>query len=109
MKIINNKILPFGKNYLAINLFGVIFTKGHLSVVGRNHEFIHTLQQREMLWIFFYVWYLLEWLIRLIQYHTPTQAYLHISFEKEAYYNESRLDYRFNRPFWAWRKYLTNK
>ena len=33
-----------------------------------NHENIHAQQQKEMLIVFFYVWYLFEYLYRLIQF-----------------------------------------
>ena len=57
MKIIRNKYLPIGKNFWAINILGIVFTKGKLSRISENHEYIHTLQQREMLFVFFYLWY----------------------------------------------------
>ena len=106
MRIINNRIIPFGKNFLAINLFGTIFTKGHLSPRVLNHEYIHTLQQRELLFLGFYLWYLGEWLFRLIQYRDPLQAYRNISFEREAYEIDSNLDYPKLRKRYSWWKNL---
>ena len=41
MRIIKTKHFPFG-GYKAINLFGIIFTKGELSNRELNHEAIHT-------------------------------------------------------------------
>ena len=106
MKVIQNKIIPFGKDFLAINLLGVIFAKGKLSRYTENHEFIHTLQQREMLFVFFYLWYLVEWLFRIIQYRSYTKGYFHISFEQEAYCNQRNLSYPQERRHFAWVKYL---
>ena len=106
MKIINNKIIPFGRDFLAINLFGIIFAKGYLDPETRNHEYIHTLQQREMLFVGFYIWYLIEWIIRLIQYRGYTRGYQHISFEREAYLKQSDLTYADRRTRYAWRRYL---
>ena len=71
-----------------------------------NHERIHLRQQLEMAIIPFYVWYLIEYLIRLAQYKKHYLAYLHISFEREAYQNQGNLDYLKNRGFWAFLKYL---
>lgn len=41
-----------------------------------------------MLIVFFYLWYVIEWLVRLIQYKDSHEAYRNISFEREAYNNE---------------------
>ena len=48
-----------------------------------NHERIHFQQQKEMLVIFFYCWYGLEYLLRVIQYKNRFVAYQNISFERE--------------------------
>ncbi|MCP9766900.1 hypothetical protein EGI22_03200 [Lacihabitans sp. LS3-19] len=71
-----------------------------------NHERIHLRQQLELLILPFYLWYLTEWLLLLIKYRNLYEAYMHISFEKEAYSNESDLKYLRNRPFWSFLKYL---
>ena len=49
---------PFGKNYLAINLFGFIFSLRDLDAVELNHELIHSAQQRELLYLPFFIWYI---------------------------------------------------
>ena len=111
MKIIYNKYLPT-KGFKAINLFGVIFVRSDAGVLTRidaNHESIHTVQARELLFIFFYIWYLTEWLVRLAQYRNTLTAYFNISFEREAYANEKNLDYIKNRTFFSFRKYLKKK
>ncbi|MBO4487984.1 MAG: hypothetical protein J5729_06440 [Bacteroidaceae bacterium] len=105
MRIIHNKIFPFG-SYYAINLFGIVFSKQPLSDVEKNHEYIHTLQQREMLWIGFYLWYAAEWLIRSLRHSSTKRGYYNISFEREAYTHQDNPDYRRNRPFWAWTKHI---
>lgn len=71
-----------------------------------NHECIHLRQQLELGLVFFYVWYLAEYLVRLIQYRTHDLAYRHISFEQEAYRNEGDLVYLKKRKFWAFLKYV---
>ncbi|MCQ2133111.1 MAG: hypothetical protein MJY90_07235 [Bacteroidaceae bacterium] len=109
MKVIQNKIIPFGKNFLAINLFGVIFAKGHLNARVHNHEFIHTLQQREMLFVVFYLWYLVEWLVRIVMYRDVVEAYRNISFEREAYANDHDFDYPHGRKLYGWTNYLVEK
>ena len=84
--IIRNSLIPF-PNFLAINLFGIIFTRKNvrLSAVDLNHERIHTAQMLETLILGFYLWYLVEWLIRLVIERDPMHAYRAIRFEREAY------------------------
>lgn len=104
MKIVRTSILPF-KGYSAINLLGVLFVHPgvYLSNELMNHERIHTAQQREMLYVFFYLFYLVEWLVRLPM---RGQAYRNISFEREAYANQRNLGYLNDRPLYAWCRYL---
>ena len=109
MKVVRIKRHPMGRNFYAINLFGVVFSIGPLSPVERNHEYIHTLQQRELLFIPFYLIYLAEWLGRYVQHRNWLRAYEHISFEREAYTMQHDLDYKHHRPFMAWRHYLRSK
>ena len=104
MKIIYNKLIPF-KGYAAVNLFGVLFVRKGVTVNQRmlNHEAIHTRQMKEMAYIFFYLWYIIEWIVRLFQYRFKSHsAYRAISFEQEAYdndfyslYNEKRKPFEF--------------
>jgi len=113
MKIVRNRILPFGKKYAAINLFGVFFVKEHVHVTPRliNHESIHTRQQRELLFIPFYIFYVVEWLARLfLNGFNNHKAYRAVSFEREAYDNDSNPDYLKNRRHYAqWRSHVTQK
>lgn len=108
MKVIHNRILPIGKNFTAINLFGVLFAKRGVEITPSllNHESIHTAQIRELFWIPFYIIYVIEWLIRIIQYRGKIYpAYYNISFEKEAYRHDSEPGYlKSRRHFAQWRK-----
>ena len=69
-----------------------------------NHESIHIKQQAEMLVIFFYIWYLIEWFIKLFKYEKG--AYMNLSFEREAYGNARYKDYLNIRKKYSWIKYL---
>ncbi len=84
--------------------FIIVWSRANERLV--RHEMIHIRQQREMLVIPFYIWYVLEWLIRLPFY--GSYAYVNISFEREAYLNDS-LEYseylETRKPF-SWFKYL---
>ncbi|MDR1707407.1 MAG: hypothetical protein LBR46_05320 [Prevotella sp.] len=106
MKIIYTKLIP-PSGFLAITLFGLVFAKRKLTNEEQNHEAIHIRQGRELLWIFFYLWYVIEWVIRLIQYRDRKQAYRNISFEREAYSNQSNLGYIKIRKYFEFIKYLS--
>ena len=103
MRIIRNNIIPF-PGYKAMNLFGVLFVRGNAIIDEKtlNHEKIHTSQIKEMLYVFFYVWYVIEWLFRL----PKGNAYRSISFEREAYENDSDINYLKNRKHFAFLKYI---
>ena len=97
------------KGFRGITLFPfVIFThqEDKENKVVVNHERIHIRQQVEMLVLPFYVWYFLEFLVRLIQYRDRSKAYHNISFEREAYTNEKDLNYLKKRSFWKFLKYI---
>lgn len=101
MKIIYNNIIPF-KGFKAINLFGIIFARKQLNQIDINHENIHTAQMKELLYIGFYIWYLIEWILRLILVKDSMKAYKMISFEVEAYKEQDNLDYLRNRKHFNW-------
>lgn len=71
-----------------------------------NHERIHFRQQIELLWLPFFIWYGVEFIIRLIQYKSWHLAYRNISFEREAYHHEADKTYLKHRTFWYFRHYL---
>lgn len=107
MKIIHNKFIPF-KGYKAINLFGIVFVRDNieLNVKDTNHEYIHTQQYKELLWLGFLPVYCIEYLVRLILTKSFDKAYRSISFEQEAYDNQCNLDYNNTRKHFAWLKYF---
>ncbi len=92
-KVIRIKKIPFGKNFLAITLGEFILAVAPLTKQELNHELIHVRQQRELLYIPFFVWYALEWLVLLVKYRDRHQAYMNIRFEKEAYRHQNDLSY----------------
>lgn len=58
--IITSKLIPKG---YCVNLFGTFWTRNPnwIDKYVINHERIHTAQQRELLFIPFYIVYLIEW------------------------------------------------
>ena len=107
MRIIRTKYLP-PKNYDAINILGFLFVHPEVKLTKEliNHEKIHTHQMIEMLVLPFYLWYFIEWLIRI---PLPGRAYMNLSFEREAYSNMNNLHYLETRKPYAWLKYLKSR
>ena len=116
MKVIYNNIIPFG--YAAyINICGIIFTKRKnliMSAETKNHELIHTLQGKYLLWIFFYLIYVIEWILKIPismfcnrgKYGVLRYAYRSVSFEQVAYYNEKNFDYLKTANPYEWIEYI---
>jgi hypothetical protein len=97
------------KGFRGLTFYPFVFLKDkddRLNLVLINHEKIHIRQQIELLILPFYIWYLTEYLIRLIQYKDRKKAYFNISFEKEAYANEKDFDYLRERKFWSFFNYF---
>lgn len=91
----------------GIALFPFVFTKQKkFGADFINHERIHLRQQLEMGVVFFYLWYLCEYLIHLIHLQNHYKAYRAISFEKEAYAHQSNINYLGQRSVWAFLRYL---
>ena len=112
----------------TITLFGFIKTKkSELTQRIINHECIHINQWEETTlssyllvvlivllgaskWMLilpplvFYIWYVIEWLVRL--FINKGNAYRSISFEQEAYANEDDNCYNENRDYFAFLKYF---
>lgn len=108
MITIKNRLIPF-KGYKAVNLFGILFVRSEcfpLDAVDERHEEIHTKQMREMLYVGFYLWYLAEWLVRLLICRDFKKAYRNISFEQEARYGEGCRYYLDVRRRWSWFTFL---
>jgi hypothetical protein len=117
-------------------LFGHVFvrsSKADSDNVILNHELIHVEQWKELTFAMFtilnvpfigsinirytiltmicafctfYVWYFLEYLLRLVIKKNHDEAYMSISFEKEAYLNEGKPKYLSNRDYFSFIKYL---
>jgi hypothetical protein len=70
-----------------------------------NHEKIHLRQQKELLILPFYIWYLTEYFINRGKGFSAYQAYRKICFEQEAFANEQDLAYLEKRPARAFLSY----
>ncbi len=111
MPIITTSLRLLPKRYHAIAIFPFIFLRrgGAENEILINHERIHLRQQAELLILPFYLWYLIEYLLKLIVYRDHDKAYRNISFEREAYQNDEDPGYLKTRKFWSFVKYLLSK
>jgi len=108
MILISKYIVP--KGYTGLTIYPFVFLKYHRLKTDTaliNHERIHLRQQLELLILPFYIVYVVEFLIRLLQYKSWKRAYRNISFERESYLNEANLDYLKSRKTWAFVNYIS--
>jgi len=97
------------KSFCAVTIYPFVFLKNEQSkrdYVLLNHEYIHLRQQKELFWLVFFIWYGLEYLVKLLYYRNAYLAYKNISFEREAYYYENDLDYLKNRTAFSFMKFI---
>lgn len=107
MIIISKYLVP--KNYIGLTIYPFVFLKNKNlknDVYLLNHENIHLQQQKELLWIFFFIIYTSEYLARLILYRNHYKAYKNISFEREAYKNDGNLNYLLGRKKYSFLNYF---
>lgn len=119
MKIIKNRIIPFG-SYVAMVLGPLIFTKrDYISSNTIRHESIHWAQEKELAIVFFYLLYVLFFVVELLRCQfnhqrgaaadgryrsTWERAYRMNPFEREAYVHELDPEYLNTRRHFAWAK-----
>jgi hypothetical protein len=78
-------LIPNG--FRGLTIFPFVFLsdkKDKVNLALLNHEKIHIRQQMELLVVFFFIWYGIEFLVRWLQYKNRREAYVNISFEREA-------------------------
>lgn len=108
--IVAKYLIP--KGYRGLTVFPFVFIKYRFDSENKvllNHEKIHIRQQMELLVLPFFLWYFVEYAVRLLQYKNANLAYRNISFEREAYTNEEHLNYLETRRFFTFLKHLRVK
>ena len=108
--IVAKYLIP--KGYSGMALFPFILLKEQRDVsniVMIQHEKIHLRQQIELFILPFFIWYGIEYFIRILQYKDKHAAYRNISFEREAYANESQEDFLKERRFWNFLNYMKTR
>lgn len=100
----------FSKRFRALALYPFIFVATAADAQDRvllQHERIHFRQQKELLFVFFYLFYALDFLRNLFRFRgNAQQAYRCICFEQEAYTFEHDATYLNSRKLFAWRVFL---
>ncbi len=100
-----NILTLWNKRVVAMALWPLIIVKDKETKQNKvvvNHEKIHHRQQLELLIIPFYIWYFLEyWTGMLSNGFKHQEAYMGISFEKEAFVNQLDLNYLKKRKWLA--------
>lgn len=91
--------LILGQGIAGLAFYPFIFIAPGVKITDKllNHERIHLKQQKELLVLPFYIWYLIA---------LKRKGYYNISFEKEAYSNENNLNYLKERKIFGFSKYL---
>ena len=96
----------------GITLFPFIILRNKADKINPvliNHEKIHLRQQLELLIVFFYIWYVVDYFYRYSKLKNGHLAYKSICFEREAYAMESDPHYLKNRKLWGFWKYTKNR
>ena len=114
MIVVRNKLsgLILPGRFPALCIWPFVFIKPETTMTTANilkHEKIHARQQLEMGWIFFFLWYLIEFLIRFTIHRNFMRAYHNLSHEREAYEHDQDAEYLEKRKSYAWVNYLLKK
>lgn len=101
-KIIRTRHFPM-RPFYGISLFGLLIFRSdaRLAESDIRHETIHYLQQREWLFVGFFILYMLEFVWHLIRLRRWEAAYRSVSFEREAYRHERDAGYLRHRHHYA--------
>lgn len=102
-----SKIVPI--NVYAFSFAVWVWCRGVMSARTKNHETIHYVQQRELLFVFQWLLYAAFHLVGLVKYRDGETAYRENPFEREAYANDENLEYLKERKHFAWIKYIFTK
>ena len=107
MVFVSKYIVP--KGFSGITLYPFIFLREEADKQNTrllNHERIHLRQQLELLVLPFYILYISEWLLKVCYYRNRHQAYLHLSFEREARQYEHDVNYIKRRKLFSFVRYI---
>ena len=101
----NSKLCKVLRINGGICILGLIFiASGYHTLEVENHERIHRAQQIEGLFVFTYLLYLVEYLIRC--FGSIKDPYVYLSMEREAKLNQHDCSYLYNRKPYAYLKHI---
>lgn len=106
-----NSKVPVILSYLApidigaITIGPLVFSRGEMSEVTKNHEAIHWQQYIETGILGFIVLYYSYYLWNYVKYRDGKTAYFMIPFEREAYDHDEDLEYLDSRKRFEWFRY----
>ena len=106
-----NSKVPVILSYLApidigaITIGPLVFSRGEMSEVTKNHEAIHWQQYIETGILGFIVLYYSYYLWNYVKYRDGKTAYFMIPFEREAYDHDEDLEYLNSRKRFEWFRY----
>jgi hypothetical protein len=105
MMMIRTKL---SKNVAAVAVWPFILIPAgeQVSETALRHERIHHAQQKELLLLPFFVWYGIEYLVRLCRCRNRDRAYRRTGFEAEAYLYENCPGYLKTRKHYSFLKFL---
>ncbi|MCC6816451.1 MAG: hypothetical protein IT267_08580 [Saprospiraceae bacterium] len=111
MIYVNRNLLKLitGNFASAITLWPFVLLRSRSLIENKtliNHERIHLRQQIELFILFFYIWYISEYIFYRLKGCSKNHAYTKISFEQEAFANEKNMNYLSSRAWYAQIKYL---
>lgn len=106
MKVKVSKIVPKGFIGMTLWPFGIYVSEDKYLNDWEliNHELIHWEQQKELIGIFFYLLYGIEWLIKSI--FGEGRPYKRLAAEREANKHEENIFYLEIRKRYNWLKYI---
>ena len=84
----------------------IFYNKEKHSDILLNRKLIFLEQEKELLFIGFYLWFILEYIVRFLKTLSFRCAYVNMSFVQEVEFGESDLDYVINRHHYDWSKWL---
>lgn len=110
MAVISEKVIIVPHWFFPASCLGpfIVIRERDYNQSVLNHEYIHYLQQKEMLFVGAYFMYMFEFICKLIVYanfkdlkNWYKNAYINISFEREAHAMQPMLGYCGNRKRFA--------
>ena len=100
--IFSAKVIVVPRWFFPASCMGpvIVIRERDYNAAVANHEYIHYLQQKEMLFIFAYIMYIVEFICKFFYYFNIRDfrrglknAYINVSFEREAHSMQPMIGY----------------